>query len=174
MSPNRLAAKLAFLEGYLFTKLGSGSGSGSALVHAWADNAANVGRTLSDQYAASVTVTPQVTGKFRVIGTVIGTYSGGAIPAAGTSQSFMIKVGHTVGAGLVTDYTPAQSLTFFVSGSAVAGPGVSNASVSIQYEYTVAFPIGAAVTLGLILASGDSGVTISAHGAQLTVQELNN
>jgi len=155
----------------IFTKYGSLTvysdgtqwlASGVVLGQGWADNAGavTVGEGV-DTILASVFVTPQVTGKFRIIGTI------GLQNADGLAQhNVTLKVGH--GGGPTVDYT----------GGSVSVPA-GNVLVygAIQFDTTVAAALGVDSQLDIIgNAAGGSGVNVTTqpHFTQITVQELSS
>jgi len=135
--------------------------SGVVLGQGWADNtgAVTVGEGV-DTILASVFVTPQMTGKFRIIGTI------GLQNADGAQHNVTLKVGH--GGGPTVDYT----------GGTVSVPA-GNVIVygAIQFDTTVAAALGVDSQLDIIgNAAGGSGVNVTtqANYTQITAQELSS
>jgi hypothetical protein len=140
-----------------------GGGSGPLLAaHASADNAGIVTSSgTTPVVLASVTVTPRVSGKFQMVGTVL---------IDNTSDSTTLEVlgfGHAAGAG---DYFQvgysAQALNTF--------PGALTADNDLTGQV---FPLGTPVTLTFLLKTsvgGATSLTVAAHNAQLSVVEMMN
>jgi hypothetical protein len=135
----------------------------SLLAHGFADNPTDVPiSNAAETVLTSVTVTPKVTGKFRVTGSAVINN-----PALATAKSVLLSIGR----GGVADYSSSQ----------VSVPaGQITIQTAVQAEYGSAttptvFPIGVPVTIQL-LAEGSAASTLDApaHGAQLQVEELPN
>jgi hypothetical protein len=144
---------------------GSRGGIALALAHAMGDNAAIIpGVAVAGTVLASVTVTPAVTGKFKLSASVVAT-DGSSTPA-----HIGLAFGHS---GVVPDY-PAVPNKVGIDATDSEFVGIEAENGSAAYAFVA--PVGAPVTLNLIgfTTGGDGVVTIPAHGAQITVEELAN
>jgi hypothetical protein len=136
------------------------------LAHGFGDNAGTIAVGTSPTRLASVTVTPTVTGKFRVTGTVVAQgVSFGAKDKITAPPTITLSIGD--GNTGIPDY------------SATDGPSVpvgSNVTAAITAEYPNPFPLGIPVELDLYgTASALNSITVpNAHDAQYTVEELPN
>lgn len=155
--------------------IGGGSGPlalppgpvGSA-AHGFGDNTLLV--TLNggvESVLAQVTVTPSVTGKFRVSASIV-------FENANNAGLFVqLRLGHNT-SPVQDDYAP--------SSVGVLVPANGGAAMGIQAEYgsgaiPTTFPLGTPVTLvvtGVPQGGAGTNITVPAHNAQFTVQELTN
>ncbi len=166
-----VAKRIARLEALVAQALNAQPPAGASLLaQGFADNPAPVARANGDTILASVIVTPRVTGKFRIIGTVVMQYSGNAVAPSPVyvRRTYELKIGH--GVGPTIDYAPGAFVDLLASQNAT---GNNTSSASIQFQ-TGAFPLNAPVQLDLIVGGGNSDVTCPANGAQITVEELPN
>jgi hypothetical protein len=135
------------------------------LAHGFGENPAPVGlNNLTQTVVASVTVTPLVTGKFRVTGTAV-------IFETGIGTTGSLSIGH--GLVPVIDYGPQPGVTLDSGGEV---------QTMIQAEYGSAaipttFPVGVPVKINLMAIVSDvtgAPLNVPAHGAQIEVVELPN
>ena len=136
----------------------------SAPVSAWADQT-GLADIVVHPFATSlarVTVTPLVTGKFRIIGT-----------ASFSNTSAANEHTVTLGAGIDTG---VPVLMYQGSGtSARPGAGGRSTACAVVWESGVLGPVGSPVTIALIsIADDDSGEIqcLSPLGSQISVEEL--
>ena len=141
----------------------SGGGAAAALAREWADNPQGIlvgsanGTTL-----ASVTITPKVTGKFRVIIT--------GVILSSLANRFTCWVGHGPVDPVPVDYTSA----IYQVPVAVSNDGVGF-SLVVDLDKIAApfvFPVGVPVRIAVGGAGNLNGCSILASGVQIEVQEV--
>jgi hypothetical protein len=138
-------------------------GGAAALAREWANNPQGIlvgsanGSTL-----ASVTITPKVTGKLRVIIT-------GVILSAGANR-FICWVGHGPTDPVPADYTSAS----YQVPAAISNDGVGFSLVVDldKIAAPITFPVGVPVRIAAGGAGNIGGCSISAGGVQIEVQEV--
>lgn len=146
----------------------AGSEAGQ-LSHGFGDNASPVNNIApgppfgNGNVLAFVTVTPKVTGKFRVAANVVMGNTSGA------NEGASIGISHGTGAAPTLDYRQA----------AVTIPNNQNTSMGLTMEYgstqaPTVFPTGQPVQINLMGFGGigESNLNVAAQGAQITVEEL--
>jgi len=109
---------------------------------------------------AQVTVTPRVTGKFAMTGTIVVENGG----EAGTLP-LLLALGHAA----TIDYAQTNGVT------TTATENESNAIVADDNLTGVVFPLNVAVSIALFMSTSVGGANLiacAAHGAQLMVIEM--
>jgi hypothetical protein len=120
---------------------------------------------------ASVTITPQRTGKFQVTGAAIATNSD-----ALAAHTFVLAVGHSS----TVDYSQNVGINLMAQSGVPPSQQAYEQSNAITMQYgstqvPLTFPVGTPVTLVLFGQASVAGqVFISPHQAQITVVELPN
>jgi hypothetical protein len=138
----------------------------TSLARGWADNPAAVPLTASSLVIiTSVTITPGATGKFRVIAT--GTF----VPGALTTLGFSIAAGGVPSYALTGNNSGAGSFSGIPTATVFSG--VLDADVGGSVDLPQIFPLGVPVTFSITATTGTgAGGSVVAHGAQLSVQEI--
>lgn len=146
----------------------------SNLVHGWATNTVDKGPALSVIIVASVTVTPAVTGKFRV--TVTGYVNHITDVAPGNYDAVGIYVTHggSLGPG---DFTQFIGVAQATTTGVIPNDGNNLATVSYSFDYDripspIIFPVGTPVTFNVIMSDFTGSKFIAyANNIQIEVQE---
>jgi len=112
---------------------------------------------------ASVILTPKVTGKFAVSGSVVASND------AESGEKITLGVAHGALPG-ANDYTAD-------AGVLVPGGSTKPAAIDVQYGSTLiamTFPLGVPVQIDLTGNASAGDISIPAHGAQISVVELSD
>jgi hypothetical protein len=138
-------------------------GGAAALAREWADNPQAIGvASAAGSTLASVTITPKVTGKFRVIIT--------GVIFSSVANYFTCRVGHGPIDPVPADYTSG----IYQVPVAVTTDGVGFSLVVDLDKIAVpfVFPVGVPVRIAVGGAGNIGGCSISAGGVQIEVQEV--
>ncbi len=135
------------------------------LAHGFADNGGAATPILAaGNIVTSVTVTPKVSGRFKLSASVVAHN----LTDGGTT------VGLQFGHAATADYPASPNDVTLTSAARVSLSLVAENGVDLA-DYPFVAPLGVPVTFTLIATAGADGtIEAVAHGAQLTVEELPN